>query len=191
MLFWLVIIGFTIGGIIFAFFTADGDVSEGILRTLVGIILGIVVAFIVCRIAAEVDRGDPTFAAPDPPAKIFNLEDSKEKKLDGNGTFVLVAGGFSIHEDTELTYSFYQETKKGSYFLHTIMADDNTNIRIHFIEDDETPYVVRKEPTPSWSTASWIAPMDLTPNRNDTVDETWTIYIPRGTILNKFKLDNK
>lgn len=196
--FWIIIVASIIGGSLFGYLKGFSD--KGLKDAALGLVLGLgggaALAIVICWLLSEIFPGKPAFYdAPDKPARILNLEDSKETKLDGNGAFILVAGGFSLHEDTERTYSFYQETPDGSYFLHTISADHNTLIRIYFIADNEVPHAIRRQPEPHWISADWISPIDLSPDNpaSESASEIWTLYVPKGTIstVDRFKLDGE
>lgn len=155
-----------------------------------GLLVGGITAFFAVLFVSAVASNPYTVNPPDPPARMLNLSDRLDRTTEAHGAFVLIAGGYSSHTNVNLSYSFYQRTNDGSYFLHTIKADDDTRVRIHFIGDGQMPYAIRKQPTKHWATPSWIAPFDVDPD-DYPAEETWTLYVPRGTIVNQFqyKLD--
>ncbi len=196
MLFWIITL---IGAIIGLFFGVsdstrrDRLLHDSFLGILWGGLAGIGVALILCFFIG-IGAGDERFQVHnEPPAKLLNLEDQRETKLNANGAFVLVAGGFSLHEETDTSYTFYQETHDGSYFQHEIHSDADTGIRIHFIPDGVTPYVVQTIINSHEESPSWLVPFgwDFSPDYDEEDSEQWTIYIPRGTLVTQFKLDGK
>lgn len=191
MLFWIIIIGCTIGGT-FIGYSLDKDTENELFSTIFGFCvggsLGIVVSIFICAIGAQFSYTEYK-NEPDPKAKILNLDDKYTEEFNANGTFILAVGGFNAHQSTILSYTFYQRAQDGTYFLHTIKPDQDTLIRIKFIGDNDTPYAQRFPINKKYSTPSWLSPFDL--KIDDPPKEKWVIGVPRGTIVNKFTIDNK
>lgn len=186
MLFWILLgIGFiaSIGVSITA-----PDLTEGLFAFCVGLVITVVAVFSICAIVASI-ANDPTYYShPDKPRKILALDDHVEKGTDANGAFVLMVGGFSQHEVTEVSYTFYQEAGDETFFLHTLKPDNNTIIHIKLTAPGIPPTAQRFQPNKHELSPSWVAPMDLVID-DPEVTEKWIISVPRGTIINHFKLD--
>jgi hypothetical protein len=163
--------------------------AEGLLGAAFGAFGGVLIAIIACWFVANVDKPEPTLSAPDKPARIISFADHVGEQTNSTGTFLLIAGGFNSHEDTRLSYRFYQEAPDGTFFLHNVEVDDDTSVHLRLVGPGVPATAERKQPNEHWVTKGWIAPMDLNEDSSGEVTETWIITVPRGTVVQKFKAD--
>ena len=97
------------------------------------------------------------------------------------GHFFLGSGSV----DQRPVYTWYEQNGSNSYVRRQADADAAA---IHYLPDGKKPYYVHSVEK---DTHSFLTTAAIDAGAGTTMDERWDFYIPRGSIVRDYTLDNK
>lgn len=98
------------------------------------------------------------------------------------GHFFLGSGSI----DSYPSFTWYEKSGDNSYVRKDVDADSAT---VHYLANGQTPYYTKD--TSYYTESCGLKPWGIVMDCHSTGDSRYEFYIPRGSIVQSYKLDNK